>query len=52
MLRMTSIYLGEKQMKEIVAAAKPDGLSMAALIRIFINEGLARRKRAALKQTK
>jgi hypothetical protein len=39
--------LTEDQAKALKHAAKPDGVSPSALMRIFINEGLSRRKQAA-----
>jgi hypothetical protein len=46
MLR-TTIFVTKVQIAALNEAVKPDGLTTAALIRIFINEGLARRKRKA-----
>lgn len=41
----TTLFLTESQYKALAATAEPDALTVAALIRILINEGLARRKR-------
>jgi predicted DNA-binding ribbon-helix-helix protein len=44
MLR-TTIFLTQTQCKTLAAVAEPDGITVAALIRILINEGLKRRQR-------
>jgi hypothetical protein len=43
----TTLFLKESQCRALAAAAEPDALTVAALIRILINEGLARRKQQA-----
>jgi hypothetical protein len=42
-MHRTTIFLTSRQRSKLADAAKPEGLSVASLIRIFINEGLARR---------
>ena len=48
-MKRTTIFLTKSQLKGLAEATQTDVLGMATLIRIFINEGLARRKRAARK---
>lgn len=48
-MRRTSIWLTCEQLEQLALAAKRDGLKSAHLVRVFINEGLARRKRQAAK---
>jgi hypothetical protein len=44
-MKRTTIFLTETQVEALKVAAKPDGITWSALIRVFINEGLARRRR-------
>lgn len=44
-MKRTTIFLTAKQIEELKGVAKLDGVKPSALIRIFINEGLARRTR-------
>ena len=46
-MKRTTIFLTKSQREGLAEAAQTDVLGMATLIRIFVSEGLARRKRAA-----
>jgi len=44
-MRRTSIWLTQEQLERLAEVAKRDRLKSAHLVRMFINEGLARRER-------
>lgn len=44
-MRRTTVFLTKAQQVGLAEAAKPDGLTPSALIRIAVNEYLARRRR-------
>ena len=44
-MQRTTIFLTKSQIAKLAKTAAPDGLTTAALVRIFVNEGLTRRKR-------
>lgn len=48
-MKRTTIFLTKSQIKGLTEAAQTDVLGTATLVRIFVSEGLARRKRAAQK---
>jgi hypothetical protein len=50
-MKRTTIFLTKSQIEGLTEATKTDVLGMATLIRIFVSEGLARRKRAAKQAT-
>jgi hypothetical protein len=48
-MKRTTVFLTDRQVQALAEAGEADGLSASVLIRIFINEGLARRAKRTTK---